>query len=122
MALDPQAEWARLLLVSLADSGVRHVVVSPGSRSTPFLWAASAEPRLELHDAVDERAAGYYALGLARITGRPALLLSTSGTAVANYLPAVVEAGVGHVPLLVLTADRPVELAHCGANHTIDQL
>ena len=122
MALDPQAEWARLLLTSLADAGVRHVVVSPGSRSTPFLWAASRERRLELHNAVDERAAGYFALGLARVTGDPALLLSTSGTAVANYLPAVVEAGVGHVPLLVLTADRPMELVHCGANQTIDQL
>jgi len=73
-------------------------------------------------DVVDERAAAYFALGLARITGVPALLLCTSGTAAANYLPAVVEAGAAHLPLLVLTADRPVELAHCGANQTIDQL
>jgi len=117
-----QAEWARLLIGSLADAGVREVVVSPGSRSTPFVLAAAAHPQLTCFDVVDERAAAFFALGRARVTGRPALLLCTSGTAGANYLPAVVEAGMAHLPLLVLTADRPVELAGCGANQTIDQL
>lgn len=122
MAFDVQTEWARLLMASAVRAGVRHAVISPGSRSTPFVLAASREPLLECFDVVDERAAGYFALGLARLTGMPALLLSTSGTAAANYLPAVVEAGLAHVPLVVLTADRPVELAQCGANQTIDQL
>lgn len=119
---DVQTAWARLLIVSLAEAGVRHLVISPGSRSTPLVLAATREPLLECFDVVDERAAAYFALGLARITGQPAVLLCTSGTAGANYLPAVVEAGMAHVPLVVLTADRPVELTHCGANQTIDQL
>lgn len=117
-----QAQWARLLLGSFADVGVREVVVSPGSRSTPFVLAAIGHPELRCHDVVDERAAAYFALGIARRQGRPALLICTSGTAGANYLPAVIEAGASHLPLLVLTADRPVELAHCAANQTIDQL
>ncbi|MEM7349694.1 MAG: 2-succinyl-5-enolpyruvyl-6-hydroxy-3-cyclohexene-1-carboxylic-acid synthase [Acidobacteriota bacterium] len=117
-----QAEWARLLLGSLADAGVRDVVISPGSRSTPFVLAASKHTGLRCFDVIDERSAAYFALGQARVTGRPTLLLATSGTAGANYFPAVVEAGVAQVPLLVLTADRPVELAACGANQTIDQL
>lgn len=117
-----QWEWARLLLGSLADAGVRHVVISPGSRSTPFVLAASHEPRLRLHDIVDERCAAFFALGIGRATGRPALLLCTSGTAGAHYLPAVIEAGMARIPLLALTADRPVELVDCGANQAIDQL
>ncbi|MEM7583253.1 MAG: 2-succinyl-5-enolpyruvyl-6-hydroxy-3-cyclohexene-1-carboxylic-acid synthase [Acidobacteriota bacterium] len=116
-----QAEWARLLIGSLADAGVRDVVISPGSRSTPLVLAAAAHPGLECFDLIDERSAAYFALGQARVTGRPSLLIATSGTAGANYFPAVVEAGVAHVPLLVLTADRPVELVGCGANQTIDQ-
>ncbi len=117
-----QAEWARTLIGSLAEAGVREVVISPGSRSTPFVLAAVAQEGLRCLDVIDERSAGYFALGQARVTGRPTLLIATSGTAGANYLPAVVEAGVAHVPLLVLTADRPVELVGCGANQTIDQI
>ena len=107
---------------SLADAGIRHVVISPGARSTPFVLAAAAEPRWTLHDVVDERSAAFFALGQARATGHPSLLLCTSGTAGANYFPAVVEAGASNLPLLVLTADRPMELVDCGANQTIDQL
>lgn len=122
-----QARWARLLIDSLVDVGVREVVISPGSRSTPFVLAAvqaaaGSDGRVRCFDIIDERAAAYFALGLARVHGRPALLLCTSGTAGANYFPAVVEAGLARVPLVVLTADRPVELVHCGANQTIDQL
>ncbi len=117
-----QAEWARLLIGSFADAGVTDVVISPGSRSTPFVLAAAQHPKLRCFDLIDERSAAFFALGQARVTGRPALLLPTSGTAGANYLPAVVEAGASHTPLLVLTADRPVELAACGANQTIDQI
>ena len=115
-------EWARLLFGSLASAGVKDVVVSPGSRSTPFAWAAAGTPGLVCHSLLDERSAAFFALGLARVTGEPPLLLCTSGSAAANYFPAVVEASLAHVPLLVMTADRPLELQDAGAPQTIDQL
>ena len=115
-------QWSRLLLSSLADAGVRDVVLSPGSRSTPFIVAAASEPRLRCHDSIDERAASFFALGQARVTGRPSLLICTSGTAAAHYLPAVMEASLSYVPLLVLTADRPLELQDCAAPQTVDQI
>lgn len=115
-------QWARLTMLSLADAGVEHVVVSPGSRSTPFLVAACAEARLRCHSVIDERAAGFFALGLAKVTSRPVALLCTSGSAGAHYYPAVVEADVAGIPLVVLTADRPLELQQCGAPQTIDQV
>lgn len=113
--------WSRLLFHSLAAAGVRDVIVSPGSRSTPFVLAAAGEPRLRLHSVIDERAAAFFALGQARVTGRPSLLLCTSGSAGAHYLPAVIEADQAGLPLLILTADRPTELLHVAANQTIDQ-
>ncbi len=116
-----QTEWSRLLISSFADAGVTDVVLSPGSRSTPLVVAAIGHPQLRCWDIIDERSAAFFALGQARATGKPSLLICTSGTAAANYLPAVVEAGVSHIPLLVLTADRPLELVDCGANQTIDQ-
>ncbi|HEX9546881.1 MAG TPA: 2-succinyl-5-enolpyruvyl-6-hydroxy-3-cyclohexene-1-carboxylic-acid synthase, partial [Acidimicrobiales bacterium] len=115
-------QWARLLLSSLADAGVRDVVLSPGSRSTPFMVAATNEPRLVCYDSIDERAGGFFALGQARVTGRASLLICTSGTAGAHYLPAVIEAGLSFLPLLVLTSDRPLELQDAGAAQTIDQI
>ncbi len=114
-------EWARLLVESLADAGLTEVVVSPGSRSTPFTSAFLSCRRIRCESIVDERAAAFYALGIARITGRPAAVLCTSGSAAANYFPAVVEASLSRSPLLVLTADRPFELQDCGAPQTIDQ-
>jgi 2-succinyl-5-enolpyruvyl-6-hydroxy-3-cyclohexene-1-carboxylate synthase len=117
-----QAAWARILLGGLADAGVRDVAVSPGSRSTPFTMAALEEPRLRCHSIIDERSAAFFALGCARATGVPSLVIATSGTAGAHHLPAVIEAGMSSLPLLVLTADRPFELQGCGALQTIDQL
>ncbi|MEM9293170.1 MAG: 2-succinyl-5-enolpyruvyl-6-hydroxy-3-cyclohexene-1-carboxylic-acid synthase [Acidobacteriota bacterium] len=114
--------WSRLLLQSLADAGVRDVVISPGSRSTPFLAAARATPALRCVSILDERSAAFYALGQGRSSGRPSLLLCTSGSAAANYLPAVVEASASGVPLIALTADRPFELQRCSAPQTIDQV
>ncbi len=116
-----QTSWARCLLRGLRDAGVTDLVVSPGSRSTPFLAAALAE-ELRCHPVIDERAAGFFALGMARATSHPVALLCTSGTAAAHYYPAVIEAATAHTPLVVLTADRPPELHHCSAPQTIDQL
>ncbi|MFO0761117.1 MAG: 2-succinyl-5-enolpyruvyl-6-hydroxy-3-cyclohexene-1-carboxylic-acid synthase [Byssovorax sp.] len=114
--------WARLLLRAFSSAGVREVVMSPGSRSTPLVIAALGDDTLRTTVLVDERTAAFYALGQARITGRPTLLLCTSGTAGAHYYPAIIEASQAHVPLLALTADRPWELQDAAAPQTIDQL
>lgn len=107
---------------TLKNCGVRTVVVSPGSRSTP-LTAASAEiRRLETVPVLDERSAAFFALGLAKSTVRPVALVCTSGTAAANYLPAVVEARMSRTPLIVVTADRPPEFQDCHAGQTIPQV
>lgn len=114
-------EWARLLLGSLVQAGVERVILSPGARSTPLVVAALRIPGLKIVDVLDERSAAFVALGSARATGQPALLVCTSGTAGAHYLPAVIEARYAGVPLLVLTADRPPELQEREAPQTIDQ-
>ena len=114
--------WSEVLLESLAAAGVRDAVLSPGSRSTPFVLAACRCERLRLHDVIDERAAAFYALGQARASGRPSLLICTSGTAPAHYLPAVIEAGLAGLPLVILSADRPFELQGCAAPQTVDQI
>ncbi|MES1183511.1 MAG: 2-succinyl-5-enolpyruvyl-6-hydroxy-3-cyclohexene-1-carboxylic-acid synthase [Myxococcales bacterium] len=115
-------EWARLLFESLRQAGVADVWVSPGSRSTPFTWAAQHTPGVTVRPVVDERAAAFLALGHARLSGRPSALLCTSGTAAANYFPAIVEASLSHLPLIVLTADRPLDVQHAAAAQTIDQV
>ncbi|MDR6226718.1 2-succinyl-5-enolpyruvyl-6-hydroxy-3-cyclohexene-1-carboxylic-acid synthase [Desmospora profundinema] len=116
------AAYVGAFVDELAKSGLRHAVVSPGSRSTPLALALEAHPDLRVWLHVDERSAGYFALGLAKAEGKPAALLCTSGTAAANYFPAVVEAKLARVPLVVLTADRPHELRDVGAPQAIDQL
>lgn len=113
--------WSRLLLASLAEAGVRQVVISPGSRSTPLVLAATRTPGLEIVNLLDERSAAFYALGQARVSGAPSLLVCTSGTAGAHYLPAVIEAAQSGLPMLILTADRPFSLQGCEAPQTIDQ-
>lgn len=115
-------QWSRLLFATLQAAGVRDVWVSPGSRSTPFAWTALRTAGLTVRPVVDERAAAFMALGQARVTGRPGVLLCTSGSAAANYFPAIVEAAQAHLPVIVLTADRPLEVQHAGAAQTIDQL
>lgn len=117
-----QTLWAELIATTLADAGAVRCVISPGSRSTPLVAAMAGEPRLELTTLIDERAAGFFALGAARATGAPVALVCTSGTAAAHYLPAIVEASLAGVPLIVFTADRPPELQDCGASQTIDQV
>jgi 2-succinyl-5-enolpyruvyl-6-hydroxy-3-cyclohexene-1-carboxylate synthase len=114
--------WARIFVRAAAFAGVSDAVLSPGSRSTPLALALAAEPGLRLHVIVDERSAAFFALGQARVTGRPSLLVCTSGTAGAHYLPAIIEAALSFVPMLVVTADRPWELYDAAAPQTIDQL
>jgi len=113
--------WAFALLDGLAAEGLRHVVVSPGARSTPLVLAAEKHPDLTTHVVLDERSAGFYALGLGKGTGMPIALVCTSGTAAANWHPAVLEANAGKIPLILISADRPPELRDCGANQTTDQ-
>ena len=105
----------------LARAGIRDAIVCPGSRSTPVALALRAHERIQVRVLLDERSAGFFALGLARTSRRPVVLLATSGTAVVNFAPAVVEASLGRVPLVALTADRPEELQDRGAPQTIDQ-
>ena len=112
----------RALTDELVRCGVRTAVTSPGSRSTPLVLALVRDGRLACHSLIDERCAGFFALGAAKASGMPAVLACTSGTAAANYLPAVVEAYEAGVPLLVLTADRPPELRDVGAGQAIDQI
>ncbi len=106
----------------LARLGVQTVVVSPGSRSTPLTIAAARNPKLDAVPVLDERTAGFFALGIAKRTHRPVVLVCTSGSAAANYFPAIVEASMSATPLLVLTADRPPELRDCASGQTIDQI
>ncbi|MDI6771517.1 MAG: 2-succinyl-5-enolpyruvyl-6-hydroxy-3-cyclohexene-1-carboxylic-acid synthase [bacterium] len=106
----------------LVRSGVTDLCLCPGSRSTPIAVCAARHPGIRVWTLIDERSAGFFALGLAKGLRRPAALLSTSGTAAANFLPAVIEARYGRVPLVVLTADRPHELRDAGAPQTIDQV
>ncbi len=114
--------WGAAAAGVLHGLGVRHVVLSPGSRSAPLAYAFSVHPGLSVTPVLDERSAGFFALGLAQRTRGVVALLCTSGTATANFLPAVIEASGSGWPLLVLTSDRPPELRHCRAGQTIDQL
>src|ERR687892_1577253 len=113
---------ASAMVEELARCGVRHAVVSPGSRSTPLAVALWRQPAIEVTVLLDERSAGFFALGTGLATRTPAAVLCTSGSAAANLHPAVVEADEAGVPLIVLTADRPPELRDIGAGQTIDQL
>jgi 2-succinyl-5-enolpyruvyl-6-hydroxy-3-cyclohexene-1-carboxylate synthase len=106
----------------LARCGMRHAVTSPGSRNAPISLSLAADERIESVSVIDERAAGFMALGMAKASGRPVAVTCTSGTAAANLLPAVVEAHEARVPLIVLTADRPPELRDVGAGQAIDQI
>ncbi|PPA71754.1 2-succinyl-5-enolpyruvyl-6-hydroxy-3-cyclohexene-1-carboxylic-acid synthase [Jeotgalibacillus proteolyticus] len=114
--------YVSAFIQQLINGGVTKAVISPGSRSTPLAYLLEDHPLIDCHVNVDERSAAFYALGMAKASGRPVVLVCTSGTAAANYFPAVVEAHYARVPLLVLTADRPHELREVGAPQAIDQL
>jgi len=123
--VNPAAAFGATLADELIRCGLREAVLAPGSRSTPLAMAffdAERQGRLRLHVRIDERSASFTALGLAKASRRPVAVLCTSGTAAANFHPAVIEADESGVPLLVLTADRPPELRGVGANQAIDQI
>ena len=123
--MNPSTAFSAVFADELARCGLREAVVAPGSRSTPLamaLWHLEQAGRVRLHVRIDERSAAFTALGLAKASGRPVAVLCTSGTAAANFHPAVIEAAESAVPLLVLTADRPPELRGTGASQTIDQV
>ncbi|MEP1306054.1 MAG: 2-succinyl-5-enolpyruvyl-6-hydroxy-3-cyclohexene-1-carboxylic-acid synthase [Balneola sp.] len=114
--------WSTLFVRSLFVEGVRNVVISPGSRSTPLTLAFSAHPGISKTIAVDERSAAFIALGQAKASGVPSVLVCTSGTALANYAPAVFEATNSGIPMIIASADRPPHLRGLGASQTIDQV
>jgi 2-succinyl-5-enolpyruvyl-6-hydroxy-3-cyclohexene-1-carboxylate synthase len=120
--MNPATALAAVLVDELMRCGMTDAVLAPGSRSAPLALALYQQSKIRLHVRIDERSASFLALGIAKRSGRPVALVCTSGTAAANFHPAVVEAHEAGVPLLVLTADRPPELRYTGANQTIDQI
>ena len=114
--------WGSLIIEELVRNSVNYFVISPGSRSTPLTVAVAQNRQAKKIICLDERAAGFHAIGYARATGNPAVLICTSGTAAANYLPAVIEASIDNIPLIILSSDRPPELRQTGANQTTNQV
>jgi 2-succinyl-5-enolpyruvyl-6-hydroxy-3-cyclohexene-1-carboxylate synthase len=114
--------WTYTFVEALAQAGLREVVIAPGSRSTPLTMAFAQHPHIRVYSHIDERGAAFMALGLALAKDAPVAVVCSSGTAAANFFPAIVEAHYAHVPLLILTADRPHELRDSGANQTVDQV
>ncbi|WP_438298006.1 2-succinyl-5-enolpyruvyl-6-hydroxy-3-cyclohexene-1-carboxylic-acid synthase [Sporosarcina sp. FA15] len=115
-------DYVRRMTAALMMADVKTVVISPGSRSTPLAYAFASTKGLDVYMQVDERSAAYFALGLAKASGNPVVLLCTSGTAASNYHPAITEAYYARIPLIVITADRPHELREVGAPQAIDQI
>ena len=113
--------WASLFIEELVRHGINDFCIAPGSRSTPLTLAAAKHPNAKTHVHFDERGLGFLALGLSQASAKPVVVIVTSGTAVANLYPAVIEAKQSNVPLIIISADRPPELIDCTANQAIDQ-
>tara|TARA_B100000700_G_scaffold254081_1_gene286186 strand:- start:285 stop:1931 length:1647 start_codon:yes stop_codon:yes gene_type:complete len=114
-------DWSRTIASVLFEEGVRDICISPGNRNTPLMIAMTSHKGLNCTSHIDERSGAFFGLGLSKITNRPTVIITTSGTATANLYPAVIEANLSQVPLIVLTADRPDELIGTGENQTIQQ-
>lgn len=120
--MNSHLRWSSEFLNALYQQKVEHAIISPGSRSTPLTFAAAIHPGIKKQIVLDERSAAFIALGIGKATGTPAVLICTSGTAAANYLPAISEAKESGVPMIVLTADRPPNLRGIGSSQTVDQI
>lgn len=116
------ALWGSILVETLARLGLTHGVICPGSRSTPITYALAQHPQIQTVPILDERSAAFFALGLAQRRHQPVAVVCSSGTAGANFYPALIEAKESQIPLLLMTADRPPELRECGSGQTIDQI
>lgn len=114
--------WTSLIVETFAQLDLEYVIISPGSRSTPLTFAFALHPSIKSIPILDERSASFFALGLAKRTNKPVVLVCTSGTAGANFYSAVIEAKYSHIPLIILTADRPFQLRNCHAGQTINQV
>jgi 2-succinyl-5-enolpyruvyl-6-hydroxy-3-cyclohexene-1-carboxylate synthase len=121
MSRDANSAFAHCLVDEWSRGGLTDVVLSPGSRSTPLALAFADHPGVRVHVHLDERSAGFFGLGLGKSSGRPAVVMCTSGTAAANLHPAVLESFHARVPMIVCTADRPPELREVGAGQSVDQ-
>ena len=114
--------WSSLIVETFAKLGLKYAIISPGSRSTPLTFAFAENKAIQTIPILDERSASFFALGLAKRTNKPVVLICTSGTAGANFYPAIIEAKYSHIPLIILTADRPFSLRNCHAGQTINQV
>ncbi len=122
VAPNQNTRWADIFVDELARAGLQSACIAPGSRSTPLTVAFAKHPKIRVYSLLDERGAAFFALGMALVSKIPTALVCTSGTAAANFYPAIIEADSAAVPLLALTTDRPHELRHSGSNQTIDQV
>ncbi|MGQ9643445.1 MAG: thiamine pyrophosphate-binding protein, partial [Ignavibacterium sp.] len=113
--------WTTLLTDLFVNAGIKYACISPGSRSTPLTFAIASEKKIKSFPIVDERASAFFALGIAKSSNSPVILVTTSGTATAELYPAIIEAYQSRIPLIVCTADRPSYLRNTGANQTINQ-
>ena len=114
--------WAQLIVEEFYRIGIRHFCLGSGARCTPLTVAIAGHDKIVDTVHFDERSMGYFAIGAVKNDSTPTVIVTTSGTAVANLLPAIVEAAMDHIPIIIISADRPPELRKCGANQTIDQV
>ena len=114
-------KWAECVSNIIADMGIQRICICPGSRNTPLTLAFTKNLKFDCSSHIDERSASFFAMGISKKSNIPSVVISTSGTAVANFFPAVIESSLSKTPLIVITADRPPYLTNTGENQTINQ-